>query len=442
MRDPSVPAPERNALPWHSHSGCAGHRATCSVILAPMRLPVAVCALFLLAAATPARAQDCSQAHLERLAAHVTASQQKLLTAVVQATDEGVPPAAQLEIPVLKDSLAMTVDLYVKCLEDAQPNLSKIQNDLAGLLGANTSGQRPGAVYPALTDNVYGAELKLTASNLGDRSNLIVIKASFDVECGVDTLLLLYEQSGGRWARALRWQSGPYDVVSGAFGDYVNYVLVPQGSQGGWVLAAVHGDPWCSSVWSGFGLDVIEPARDAAPQRSLFHLHSGYNRRGDFGLPTMKPTADGFELRVISDSIDTGSARSEIFRYRVSGDEVRRIQPVAVNGRDFVDEWLQRDWSEARDWTAAPHIADLEKQHAQILADHDDISHPVEMTYGPVRACSDDPHRFQVELDREEDGGPPIYFAISEGQNSFTMLSASPAPDPHCTGADLMPRRH
>jgi hypothetical protein len=33
------------------------------------------------------------------------------------------------------------------------------------------------------------------------------------------------------------------------------------------------------------------------------------------------------------------------------------------------------------------------------------------------------------------------FFQIQEGKNSFTMLSASGKPDPHCTGHDIMPKQ-
>jgi hypothetical protein len=46
------------------------------------------------------------------------------------------------------------------------------------------------------------------------------------------------------------------------------------------------------------------------------------------------------------ESVELGlPIRTHIRRYKV-GDSVRRIEPVALSPRDFVDEWLKRPWSE------------------------------------------------------------------------------------------------
>ena len=68
-------------------------------------------------------------------------------------------------------------------------------------------------------------------------------------------------------------------------------------------------------------------------------------------------------------------------------------------------------------------------------------------TFGPIRTCSDSKAQFQVELDQEwyenQKTRPdrPTYFQIKEGDNSFTMLSASAQPDSHCTGPYIMVKR-
>jgi hypothetical protein len=257
-------------------------------------------------------------------------------------------------------------------------------------------------------------------------------------------MLLAYERRSDRWDRVLRWQSGDYSEVDKAFGDFFKYVVIPGDNQG-WLLAVAHGSPWCTSRWSGYDLDLLQPSSTASTQKVLQHISKGYVR---FEVePVMKPEPKGFQLRLQTGMIDTDlMTRIGIYRYRVNENGLERVQPVANNGRDFVDEWLQSPWSDSAKWTASSNLAELQQTHAAIKADNklEGSTSPV-FTFGPVQTCSDGKSHFQVKLDKEwinskgkSRSGSPLFFQIMQGKNSFTMQSASTVSDTHCTGADIM----
>jgi hypothetical protein len=163
----------------------------------------------------------------------------------------------------------------------------------------------------------------------------------------------------------------------------------------------------------------------------------------------MTPAKNGFQLRMEVFTPDTNFiTRPGVYCYRVTSTEFERIQPIALNGRDFVDEWLQSPWSDAWKWSAPSASAKLEAIHKKIetLEDPNAKDRP-NLTYGPVRTCSDSKAHFQIELDEEwfenQQTRPdkPTFFQIQEGKNSFTMLSASGQPNSHCTGPDIMPKQ-
>jgi hypothetical protein len=126
-----------------------------------------------------------------------------------------------------------------------------------------------------------------------------------------------------------------------------------------------------------------------------------------------------------------------IYGYSVSNEVIRRVQPIAVNGRDFVDVWLQSKWAEAADWSAADNLDELKKAHDnfEALRNRNTTDWPT-FAFGAVRSCAGEQNRFQVELD--QDSGAPKYFAIAQGTNAFTMLTTSSQPDPRCRSGDLM----
>jgi hypothetical protein len=387
-----------------------------------------IAALLCLAMPATLRAQEtCSPADLEKIASRVKDVQKRLIAVGGDVPDSTVPPSTRADISVMKDSLATMADGYLGCKHENAADAKQIETGLAELLGANKQTSE-------LAD--YGADLHIAVTRPDDKADIIGVQMSFNVMCGDDTILVLYEWENKGWRQILRWQSKNYDDTYDAFGGFFGYAVVPGENAGSWVVAVAHGQPKCAGRWVGLQLDMIARAHQGTPQRVLFHLDTAYDAGNETGPPiTVKSRSDGFELRVPGPSMDLHIySRTRIYRYRVLGTEVKRRQPVAVNGRDFVDEWLASDWEDARSWTDSKNANDLESKHADILKLSDPINQ--NFTYGPVRPCLHDPKRFQVELDVNP--GSPIYFGILEGENSFTMLSALDQPDSTCKGADIM----
>jgi hypothetical protein len=397
-----------------------------------------------LAVAAPLRAaDDCAQAQFEQASLHVKQVQMQLLADKVEEMDENVPSLTQRQIRAMKDALSTAVDLYVGCQQGGDVDVKALEARLAELMGTNKPELATPADRPDVGEQVqqiYGADLKLAAKRPDATKRLIGVEVSFGVMCGEDTMLLLYEWRDDKWRKVLRWQSGDYDQVSGAFGDFFEYVVMPRSASEEWAVAVAHGMPWCTSGWSAFDLDVIETGHGTGPQKLIFHKNAGYYRATD-NPPALKAVSDNFDLRLQDMSVDFDHLFlvTEIYRYRLAGGDVRRVQPVAMNGRDFVDVWLSTDWDDAVDWSATGNIDNLKDEHALIdrLRKPEKVGSAATISFGAVRGCSDDPKRFQVELDL--DPGAPVYFAIREGENSFTMLSASNRPDPHCNSANLVP---
>jgi hypothetical protein len=129
---------------------------------------------------------------------------------------------------------------------------------------------------------------------------------------------------------------------------------------------------------------------------------------------------------------------------------VTRVQPIATNGRGFVDEWLSSPWSEAASQTYVSHLADLKRIHTEFNEPikQDDRTF-VQWTHGPVVACKiQGQYQVAMKLDREtmvpsklggdEQPLPAKYFLIQHVENGYQMLSASAAKSPECGGADLI----
>jgi len=413
--------------------------------LLAMRILVIIGFMASLLAPAALAEQPCSQAALHAEVHRAKAVQITLLA--IKAEGDDLKPEYRQQIQKLKDKLAATADASLRCATVAI-TAGKLQNELQSLLNANKPPQKitqeqddPNAV----TDHVYGADLKVKTTRAGDKTNWMLVVFNFGIACGDDSMLLGYEWKQEKWTQVLRWQSD-FDRIPNAFGDFFEYQVVQQQDSANWLVGVAHGHPMCTSNFGGFDLDIIQPERNDAPQKVLLHKQETYWRDD----PTrMRSTPDGFELRVSGYSRDVNIIRrTGIYRYSIDGDRIERVQPVAMNGRDFVDEWLNSPWEESQNWNFPSELANLEATYKKIAKLNDPkAKEQPHFTYGPVRPCSDSASHFQVELDygwwweEKKDWRPdaPTFFQIQEGKNSFTMLSASGKPDPHCTGHDIMP---
>ena len=184
-------------------------------------------------------------------------------------------------------------------------------------------------------------------------------------------------------------------------------------------------------------MDLLAPGPDPDAPRILWHVNREYSR--DSFAPTLKATGNTFELRLNRSSMDVASyERRAIYRYAVGEDgHVHRVEPIAVNARGFVEEWLDAPWSESRDFADERGVAELGKLHQDFnppakLNDTGFVKH----TYGPVRGCSSR-GTFQVEIDAMQEetvpgkpGGkfsslPSRYFRLREDGNGYVMVSVS-----------------
>jgi hypothetical protein len=426
-----------------SPHAAAGDALKIGAILAAM-IRARFCLLLLLALPAALAAQPCTKPGWNPLAPPVMVAQAQLLNVKLQdAMDEAVPAPLQAQILALKDALAGYTLGQLECVA-ANAGATSVETMLAGPLSANQPEvQRTSDPnQPPPLDHIYGSNIRVTVTRPANEPQLLLVEFSLGIACGFDSMLLAYEQSGGAWQQVLRWQSPAYDSIGDAFGDFFDYEVLPQAGTKNWLIAVAHGTPWCTSNMSAFDVDLLQPSADQTSQQALFHRKLYYRRDTD---SVMKAEPGGFELRMTGESIDPNTImRPVIYRFELQGSQLIRVQPIAMNGRDFVDEWLESPWDDASRWSAAAGSAPLQQIHEKIAALRNTDDSPL-LTFGPVRGCTDAKAHYQVELDEEwvdDKGnsrpGSPTYFQIEEGKDSFTMLSAAANTDPRCTSPDIM----
>ena len=417
--------------------------------------------IVLLALAVPCCAQSrCAADALSKAASRALALQKQLASEESGQMETDVPAAIAEKITELKNNLIKASDASLACAKSSS-SPADLQKVLAQALHANAPDDDSPAQYKENDGDdkdlgAYGQNLKVNVSRPSEIGGMLEVEYSFSIECGDDNLLLVYEHRDGSWAQTLRWQSRPLKSISDAFGDFLFTKIMPAPSESStgrpkWRMVATHGTAWCTSRFSNFKMDVIAPDAHSPAPRILWGTERDYSR-GDFDL-RLKSSGNTFEFRVNSPCLDMKTyERHVIYRYQIDDDEhIRRINPIAINARGFVEEWLYSPWTESRDF-ASPETAKTLRRV------HDDFDPPMKLddapfkthTYGPVRACTA-PGVFQVQINTTLNkivvgmpGGeahplPSLFFHVREAKDGYIMLSAPSEADPACTGPDLMP---
>jgi hypothetical protein len=211
----------------------------------------------------------CSQAAVNRTATQVDLVRKGLLQLPIgDGLQTDVSPAAQQAIAAMKAALGNFISTYALCVP-TQPDASKINNDLSALGHAYEmpTGAIPVEKIPP-DFGKYGFELWFEV-RVFENPSLLGITAEFSIECGHDTVLLVFAPHGGSWKEVLRWQKKSYASVDGgtmAFG----YGVSPADDDGHWFLVTHDIAPWCSSTWSEIRYTVLRPTATPFHPKTLF----------------------------------------------------------------------------------------------------------------------------------------------------------------------------
>jgi hypothetical protein len=362
---------------------------------------VAKCLLLCLAS-TPV-AGSCSQPAIRQAADELIDARRSLLTIQQEEMDTRVPPAARQGILKLKDAIAHLAGAYMACRTDPL-DAKQIELDLAALV-------------PATGDGKYGSSLSFKVAVTEDTRHLVSITATFGIHCGSDAMLLIYAPRETSWAEVLRWQAPPYKQVSGGFWSFQHRISPPDAT-GAWFVVTSHVMPWCSSTWSNIEYNILRPG--VKPKVLLKRSEWMWWGGEEFG--TLAASQNSADIRFYSASID-GGVHSRLFirHYEISGDSVKRVQPVAEMPRDFVDEWIVSPWTEAQHWSA-PGLGGFHRQAKKYASE-----------FKSTQKCSDWPDTVQIGVTDIKTEGIPFYFRVT-GQTSFTMAGIRTTPDPNCSG--------
>jgi hypothetical protein len=265
----------------------------------------------------------------------------------------------------------------------------------------------------------------------------LVVQTALGIECGFDESAYLYSWSGEGWKRVWQTEQNTYTEKEYHPQTLHSVLISPYNKANEYMVLTLGSESWCSSNWHTvyYRMFRLGPDPQAGPllEGSEFAYLAHYRPvQGGVGL-------DDVLVEFTIGSIDGGVLTREAVRhYKIDHGEVRRVDPLALSPRDFVDEWLTHDWKETAHWSESVNRRSMLEWHGKL---HKDFVSG-DFIY-PTKHCLKTPDLWQVGIDFSDPPTPVdsepkgTYFLVRwRPPYQFTMVQVSNRPSPECTEED------
>ena len=261
--------------------------------------------------------------------------------------------------------------------------------------------------------------------------SLLVVTTRVGVQqCGYDDSAYAYRHDEHEWVRF--WESEQNDYVEGKYfpqdllGVWIspaNYY--PRRDRSEHLILTLGREPWCASNWHDVYYRVwLTNAALAAPKLFLDGREWAYVAGDIQGSAEWRDVL--FEFSV--SSVEGGFTRPSIHHYRLEGDDLKRVDPVALSPRMFAAFWLtEAHGSDA--WTEAANrskLAAWRESNKRLYSEFDE----------PALHCNK-PDLWQVTTYLDDERKKGAYFLVRwRPPYRFTMVSVGDRPSEDCTERD------
>jgi hypothetical protein len=274
------------------------------------------------------------------------------------------------------------------------------------------------------TLNGFLSDLTLRRSGV-----FLILQTGIGIECGFDESAYLYAWSNEGWRRVWQTEQNTYKEKEYKPQTIRAVLISPHNKTNDYLVLTLGTNPWCTSNWHSVYYRAFRLGPDPTAEPPINGAEIAYlgNDPAIEGSVTQNEVLVEYAVRSIDARVHN---RQAIRHYSIDGGSVRRIDPLALSPRDFVDEWLTHDWREAAFWSESEHRRSAldwhNKLHKEFVAG--------DFIY-PTMHCSATPDLWQVGIDFRD--STRNYFLVRwRPPFHFSMVNISDHPWPDCTAKD------
>jgi hypothetical protein len=344
------------------------------------------------------------------------------LRAIGLSTADELEPAPPPKVPSLLRLLNQ--ELKALIVEDLNnPNRHAVPNEHEILEQLTAAGWEE---IPSHKWNAYGEIRQIKFDwKTGYEPGILVVSTQLGLPCGSadpDSAIYVFQGVARRWDLVVAAESdfnpaGENDVTG------MQYDISPPDSHGHWFLVVAHVPPSCRRAGTILRYKALRPGTSL---NQPILLLSGRESINPFFQPAFRVDTEKYSFALTLGKLRKidGEPGIAIFRYALSVDEVRRMAPLALTPEDFLDQWAQLNWDEAKQWTKAPSDSVIEEWHLKLnsLASDSTEIESVHLCSGTSEGDGD----WLLELSVDGRLNPSlneakIYVAISKKEGTFVL---------------------
>jgi len=270
------------------------------------------------------------------------------------------------------------------------------------------------------------------------KAGFLIVQTGVGIVCGYDESAYVYSWGGEQWTRV--WQNEQNTYTAKEYNPQTLHAVLisPYNKANDYVALTLGSAPWCSSAWHrvyyrAFRLGPDLQAGPLVERSELAYL-------GKRSPPIQGSVAvNDVLVEFTVGSIDVGvHSREAVRHYKIDQGNVRRVDPLALKPRSFVEEWLVAAWREAAHWSESANRLSMHGWHTRL---HKNFVSG-KFLY-PTMHCPKTPDLWQVGVDFSSPasriGTEPkgTYFLVRwRPPYEFTMVDVGDQPTPGCTEED------
>jgi hypothetical protein len=201
---------------------------------------------------------------------------------------------------------------------------------------------------------------------LGYSPNLLIVSTQLWLPCGAkdpDTTIYVFE-GGARQFKLVLATDSDFEPTLGEQDEGMQYRISPPDDRGKWFLVVAH-EPPKSCGWQEAVLryKALRPGNDPHKPEVILAEREVLGNGPDISYQ-LSVAEDWFEITERKPRKFDKAPGNVILRYDVNGKRAQRVAPLAETAEDFLDQWAQLPWEEARRW--AKEGASLEGLHSKL----------------------------------------------------------------------------
>ena len=267
----------------------------------------------------------------------------------------------------------------------------------------------------AMREFVYGYVGRLELLRPKEYPQGVVIIAGVSVDCGSDDTVYVYDYSQGSPIRVVE-SNGTWEGFESITATHFS----ERTAEGEQLFLALRDGTRCASVWTHVSYDLYSVSDIAG---SVLPILSGRRSFFDDEYLKVRLKPDELLMEFPGGSIDGAqSVRTYLLHYNIKGNSVQRINPVALQPQDFVEEWVTRSWTEMEQRSAHSERKQLKEWHEIHGGDS------FQGEFDLVQRCTERADHWQVSVNG-------IYFLVHELRKyEYEMVDVSDHRQSGCPG--------